>query len=126
MASDSQGLGFIPIRSDSKGAPVRTCGCYAESRCFSTGAVQAPSARLLSRVVLTPTTKEIAEVGRNCGIEVPFLRPSCLAGDGSSVPGRATKNWTVIIDMPDERQRRYVRRNPGFRIAMLSLDFNVL
>jgi len=35
----------------------------------------------LYRTVLSTDDPEIAEVGRRCGIEVPFLRPSHLAGD---------------------------------------------
>jgi CMP-N-acetylneuraminic acid synthetase len=41
----------------------------------------------LSRIVLSTDDPEIAEVGRDCGIEVPFLRPAHLAGDATpSVP----------------------------------------
>jgi CMP-N-acetylneuraminic acid synthetase len=41
----------------------------------------------LSRIVLSTDDPEIAEVGRACGIEVPFLRPAHLAGDATpSVP----------------------------------------
>jgi CMP-N-acetylneuraminic acid synthetase len=37
----------------------------------------------LSRIVLSTDDPEIAEVGRGCGIEVPFLRPAHLAGDAT-------------------------------------------
>jgi CMP-N-acetylneuraminic acid synthetase len=36
---------------------------------------------LVSRVVLSTDDEEIAEVGRRCGLDVPFLRPAELAGD---------------------------------------------
>ncbi len=37
--------------------------------------------RRLSRVILSTEDEEIAEVGRRCGLEVPFMRPAELAQD---------------------------------------------
>jgi CMP-N-acetylneuraminic acid synthetase len=39
--------------------------------------------RRLSRVVLSTDDPEIAQVGRDCGVEVPFLRPAELAADNT-------------------------------------------
>ena len=39
------------------------------------------AARRLSRVVLSTDDDEIARVGRECGLEVPFMRPAELARD---------------------------------------------
>jgi CMP-N-acetylneuraminic acid synthetase len=39
------------------------------------------AARLLTRVVLSTDDAEIAEIGRRCGLDVPFLRPAELARD---------------------------------------------
>jgi CMP-N,N'-diacetyllegionaminic acid synthase len=39
------------------------------------------AARRLSRVVLSTDDEEIADEGRRCGLEVPFLRPAELARD---------------------------------------------
>jgi CMP-N-acetylneuraminic acid synthetase len=45
------------------------------------------ASRRLARVVLSTDDPEIAEVGRRCGIEVPFLRPAELARDATpSIP----------------------------------------
>jgi CMP-N,N'-diacetyllegionaminic acid synthase len=45
------------------------------------------AARRLERVVITTDDPEIAQVARECGIEVPFLRPAELAGDHTgSIP----------------------------------------
>lgn len=41
----------------------------------------AQAARGLARVILSTEDPEIAEVGRRCGLEVPFLRPAELARD---------------------------------------------
>jgi CMP-N,N'-diacetyllegionaminic acid synthase len=40
-------------------------------------------ARRLERIILSTDDEEIAAVGCACGIEVPFLRPRELAGDGT-------------------------------------------
>jgi CMP-N-acetylneuraminic acid synthetase len=39
------------------------------------------AAKRLTRVVLSTEDEEIACVGRNCGLDVPFMRPPELAGD---------------------------------------------
>ncbi len=39
------------------------------------------ASRRLTRVVLSTDSPQIAEVGRQCGLEVPFLRPAALAQD---------------------------------------------
>src|SRR5690606_32073690 len=44
-------------------------------------ALAAAAARSLARVVLSTDDTEIAEAGRRCGIEVPFMRPPELARD---------------------------------------------
>lgn len=47
----------------------------------------ARAARGLSRIVLSTDDPEIARVGRECGVDVPFPRPAELAGDATpSVP----------------------------------------
>jgi len=46
-------------------------------------AAAALAARRLSRVILSTDDEEIAETGRACGVEVPFLRPAELASDKS-------------------------------------------
>jgi len=44
-------------------------------------AESALSAKQLTRVVLSTEDEEIADIGRQCGLDVPFLRPSELAND---------------------------------------------
>ncbi len=47
----------------------------------------ARAARGLGRIVLSTDDPEIARAGRECGVEVPFLRPAELSGDATpSVP----------------------------------------
>jgi CMP-N,N'-diacetyllegionaminic acid synthase len=74
-------LGVIPARGGSKGLPRKNIRVLAGKPLLAYTAEAALAARRLSRVVLTTDDEGIAEVGRQWGIEVPFLRPAELAED---------------------------------------------
>lgn len=44
-------------------------------------AAAALGSRLLTRTILSTEDEEIAQLGRQCGVDVPFLRPAELASD---------------------------------------------
>ncbi len=74
-------LGIVPARGGSKGIPGKNVRPLGGKPLLVHTAEAALAARLLSRVVLTTDDERIAEVGRGCGLEVPFLRPAELAMD---------------------------------------------
>jgi len=74
-------LGLVPARGGSKGIPRKNIRLLAGKPLLQYTIEAAHSARLLARVVLSTDDPEIAEVGRRCGIEVPFERPVDLARD---------------------------------------------
>ncbi len=74
-------LGLIPARGGSKGVPRKNIKPLAGKPLLNYTAEAALSSELLTRVILSTEDEEIAEVGRACGIEVPFLRPAELAQD---------------------------------------------
>src|SRR5690242_11248927 len=74
-------LGIITARGGSKGIPKKNIATLMGRPLLAYTADAALRAASLSRVVLSTDDPEIAEVGRECGIEVPFLRPHELAGD---------------------------------------------
>jgi len=74
-------LGLIPARGGSKGVPRKNIKPLCGRPLLAYTADAALASRRLSRVVLTTEDAEIAEVGRNCGLETPFLRPVELARD---------------------------------------------
>jgi CMP-N,N'-diacetyllegionaminic acid synthase len=76
-------LGLITARGGSKGLPRKNIRLLCGKPLLEYTAESALSARRLSRVVLTTDDEEIAEVGRNCGLEVPFMRPADLAADNT-------------------------------------------
>jgi CMP-N-acetylneuraminic acid synthetase len=82
-----QVLGVITARGGSKGIPKKNIALLMGRPLLAYTADAALAARSLSRVVLSTDDPEIAEEGRRCGIEVPFLRPAELAGDATpSIP----------------------------------------
>jgi CMP-N,N'-diacetyllegionaminic acid synthase len=74
-------LGIVPARGGSKGIPGKNVRPLGGKPLLVHTAEAALAARRLSRVVLTTDDEKIAEVGRACGLEVPFLRPAELAMD---------------------------------------------
>ncbi|NOT62414.1 MAG: acylneuraminate cytidylyltransferase family protein [Acidobacteria bacterium] len=74
-------LGLIPARGGSKGVPRKNIKPLAGQPLLAYTAEAALTAQHLSRVVLSTDDEEIAEVGRACGLDVPFLRPAELAQD---------------------------------------------
>jgi len=79
-------LGVITARGGSKGIPKKNIALLMGRPLLAYTAETALRARL-ERVILSTDDPEIAGVGEDCGIDVPFLRPKELAGDGTpSVP----------------------------------------
>lgn len=74
-------LGIVPARGGSKGIPGKNVRPLGGKPLLAWTAESALAACRLSRVVLTTDDETIAEVGRACGLEVPFLRPAELARD---------------------------------------------
>ena len=74
-------LGIVTARGGSKGVPRKNVRLLAGKPLIQYTAEAARAAKLLTKTSLTTDDKEIAEVGRQCGLEVPFLRPPELARD---------------------------------------------
>ena len=74
-------VGLVPARGGSKGIPRKNARLLAGRPLLAYTADAAAQARGLSRVILSTEDPEIAELGRSCGLEVPFVRPAELARD---------------------------------------------
>ena len=73
-------LGIITARGGSKGIPRKNIVPLAGKPLLAWTA-EAALASLLTRIVLSTDDEEIAQVAREHGIEVPFMRPPELAQD---------------------------------------------
>ena len=74
-------LGVIPARGGSKAIPHKNIALVAGRPLVAYTCDAALASQRLTRVVLSTDDPTIAEVGRQCGVEVPFLRPADLAQD---------------------------------------------
>lgn len=76
-------IGLVPARGGSKGIPRKNLALCGGKPLLAWTAEAARGAGVLDRVVLSTDDAEIAQAGRALGLEVPFLRPGELAGDGT-------------------------------------------
>jgi CMP-N,N'-diacetyllegionaminic acid synthase len=76
-------LAIVPARGGSKGIPGKNIKLLGGKPLIDYTFEAAAASCLLSRTVLTTDSAEIADHGRSCGMETPFLRPAELAEDNS-------------------------------------------
>jgi CMP-N-acetylneuraminic acid synthetase len=76
-----QVLGIVTARGGSKGLTRKNIQPLCGKPLLQYTAEAALGAKCLARVVLSTEDQEIAEVGRRCGLDVPFMRPPELARD---------------------------------------------
>ena len=74
-------LGLIPARGGSKGIPRKNLALLAGRPLLAYTCEAALGASGLGPILLSTDDEEIATVGRELGVEVPFLRPKSLAGE---------------------------------------------
>lgn len=78
-----QVLAIIPARGGSKGIPRKNVRLLNGRPLIEYTCDAARQSRLISRAIVSTDCSEIADVARQSGVEVPFLRPPELAADGS-------------------------------------------
>jgi CMP-N-acetylneuraminic acid synthetase len=76
-------VAFIFARFGSKGLPNKNIKLFAGKPLIAYSIEQALSIKRIERVIVSTDSDEIAEIAHNFGAEVPFLRPTELAGDES-------------------------------------------
>jgi CMP-N,N'-diacetyllegionaminic acid synthase len=77
----SLALGIVPARAGSKGVPGKNIRPLAGRPLIDYTARAARESGVLDRVILSTDSEEIADIGRRCGLEAPFIRPAHLAAD---------------------------------------------
>lgn len=96
-------LGIITARGGSKGIPRKNVRLLCGKPLLQYTVEAGLAAKRLSRLVLSTEDEEIAEVGRRCGVDVPFMRPADLARDDT--PTLPVLQYTVR--MLEEQEDRY-------------------
>ena len=77
-------IAIIPARSGSKSLPHKNIRSFRGTPLLSLAVQQACSAQSIDRVIVSTDDEHYAEIARAAGAEVPFLRPSAIAGDLST------------------------------------------
>lgn len=76
-------LGIVPARGGSKSIPRKNLRLLGEHPLLAYAIAAGSQARLVDRVIVSTDDPEIADVARQHGAEVPFLRPAALATDSA-------------------------------------------
>ena len=74
-------LGIIPARAGSKGIPKKNIRILGDKPLLAYTVEAANKTAIFDRIILSTDSEEIAEVGKELGAEVPFLRPEELSKD---------------------------------------------
>src|SRR5262249_18146969 len=77
----SEVLGLIPARGGSRSIPKKNIALLCGRPLLAYTCEAALESRRLTRVVLSTDDEEVAKVGRDLGVDVPFLRSAELAED---------------------------------------------
>jgi CMP-N-acetylneuraminic acid synthetase len=97
-------LGLIPARGGSKGVPRKNIRLLGGKPLLAYTAESSLQSEKLTRVILSTEDEEIAEIGRQYGLDVPFMRPPELAEDTTPtlpVIQHALKNLELEGDIFD-------------------------
>jgi N-acylneuraminate cytidylyltransferase len=76
-------IAFIFARGGSKGLPGKNIRCLAGKPLIAWSIEHALAVERIDRVIVSTDSEEIADVARQYGAEVPFIRPEKLALDDS-------------------------------------------
>ncbi len=77
-------LALIPARGGSKGIPKKNIIDVGGLPLIAHSVKSAKKSKLISKVVVSTDSEEIAKIAKKYGAEAPFLRPKNIAGDHSS------------------------------------------
>jgi N-acylneuraminate cytidylyltransferase len=81
MILSTQVLALIPARGGSKSIPRKNVLPFADHPLIAYSIAAGLAAETVTRVIVSTDNDEIAEISRNFGAEVPFIRPAEYAQD---------------------------------------------
>ncbi len=96
-------LGSICCRGGSKGVPGKNIRPLAGKPLLTHTVEAAKGSRLLNDLVLSTDSEAIAEVGRQAGIAVPFMRPAHLATEFAN-------KWDVFRHLVEQYESAHAAR----------------
>jgi CMP-N-acetylneuraminic acid synthetase len=113
----SRVLGIVPARGGSKGVPGKNVRPLAGRTLLEYTARAARESGVLDRVILSTDSPDIADTGRQAGLDVPFMRPAMLAADDTpmlpvvlhALESLARNGWSpdiIVLLQPTSPLRR--------------------
>ncbi len=78
-------LAIVPARGGSKRLPGKNIKPLGEKPLIAWSIESAKAAKHIDRIIISTDSDDIAAAGRAFGADIPFIRPSDIAGDKSSV-----------------------------------------
>lgn len=81
MYNNTQIVALIPARGGSKGVPGKNIKLFLGKPLIAWTIEQALASRYLDRIIVSTDDNKIAEISKQYGAEVPFMRPGVLATD---------------------------------------------
>ncbi|CAB1064569.1 hypothetical protein D1BOALGB6SA_9365 [Olavius sp. associated proteobacterium Delta 1] len=91
-------LAIIPARGGSKGLPRKNIRHLCGKPLIAYSIAVALKSKLIDRVLISTEDEEIADISKNFGAEVPFLRPNEIAQDRSSIGDAVKFTVTKLAD----------------------------
>jgi len=85
MYKNNSILCVIPARGGSKGLPGKNIKELSGKPLIAYSIEQAKGAKYVDRIIVSTENREIADIARRYGAEVPFMRPRKLATDDCSI-----------------------------------------
>ena len=98
-------LGLIPARGGSKGLPRKNIKLLLGKPLIAWTIEQALASKYLDRVIVSTDDKEILDISKKYGAEVPFMRPKELAMD--NVKGIDVVLHAIVSLKEDDRRKQY-------------------
>ena len=92
---------LIPARGGSKGIPNKNLRIFKGKSLIEWTIMQAINSHYIKRVIVLTDDLKIAEVSKNCGAEIPFIRPEFLATDSSPIIDTITYTLEKLPELKD-------------------------
>ena len=74
-------VAIIPARGGSKRLPRKNIKLFNGKPLIAWSISTAIKSEIFDRIIVSTDDHEIAEISKNCGAEIPFIRPKSLSGD---------------------------------------------
>uniref|UniRef100_UPI004048122F acylneuraminate cytidylyltransferase family protein n=1 Tax=Algoriphagus sp. TaxID=1872435 RepID=UPI004048122F len=91
-------LCVVPARGGSKGLPGKNIKMLIDKPLIAWSIEQGLGSKYVNEVIVSTDSEEVAEIAKNYGARVPFLRPDFLAQDDSSTAD-------VLVHMMNELEK---------------------